>query len=65
MTVVRLSAKQVAERLGCSIRLVRDHIATGSLPAINIARDGARKPRFRIAESDLLVFEQRRAVRVA
>ena len=64
MTVVRLSAKQVAERWGCSTRLILDHISSGTIPAVNIGRAGSKKPRYRISEADLEKFEESRAVRV-
>ena len=65
MTSSRLSPKQVAARINVSVRLVRDLITSGTLPAVDVSRPGSRKPRYRVSEADLTVFESRRMVRVA
>ena len=63
MTASRLTPADVAQRLNCSTRLVRDLIISGTLPAVDVSRPGSRKPRYRVSETDILVFEQRRLVR--
>ena len=66
MTVSRYkTTSQVAAKYQISVRLVLDHIHSGVMPATDVSRRGSRKPRFRLSEDDLAVFESRRAVRAA
>ncbi len=65
MTSSRLNPADVAERLSISVRLVRDLITSGTLPAVDVSRPGSRKARYRVSEADITVFEARRVVKTA
>lgn len=56
-----LTPPQVAARYGCKPDKVLSWIRSGQLRAINLAERPDGRPRFKVAEADLLVFEQRRA----
>lgn len=60
----RLTPPQVARHLQISPESVISLIRSGQLRAIDIAKLGSRRPRFRIAIEDLASFEARRAVAV-
>ena len=55
-----LTPPQVAKRLGVDPHRVVGWIRRGELQAANLG-DGARRPRFRVSESDLAVFLASRA----
>ena len=50
-----LTPPQIGKRLSVDSHRVLRWIRTGQLTAVNIG-DGARRPRFRISESDLAIF---------
>ena len=50
-----LSPPKIAERLGIDQHKVLAWIRAGELRAVNVG-DGARRPRYRVAESDLATF---------
>ena len=56
-----LTAPEAARRLRVKAETVRQFIACGLLRAVNVARPSATRPRWRIHESDLTVFENRRS----
>lgn len=59
-----LTPPEVASLYGVEPAKVIAWIRAGELPAVNLAtRPDARRPRYRIREADLDVFEQRRAVK--
>lgn len=58
----RLSPPQIAQRLQVSPETVIAEIRAGRLRAIDLARPGSRRPRYRIAVEDLEAFENRRTV---
>lgn len=55
-----LSVRDVAERLGLSEGQILALIRSGDLPASNVTKKGARKPRWRISAADLEAFLNRR-----
>lgn len=56
-----LSVKDVCERYGVSEHTVLGWIARGELRALNVGRQlGAKKPRWRITQAALELFEQLR-----
>ena len=55
-----LTPPQAAKRLGVSPDKIRAWIASGELVATNVAANGSSRPRWRIAEQDLVAFERRR-----
>ena len=58
-----LTPAQVAEQFDVDLRIVRGWIKSGELRAVNLGtRADARKPRWRIAQTDLDLFLSRRAV---
>lgn len=63
MTLRTLSPPAVAKLLGTDPETVRVWIRSGKLPASNFAKPGAKRPRFRCSEDDLLVFQERRRVK--
>ncbi|HEV8001608.1 MAG TPA: helix-turn-helix domain-containing protein [Planctomycetaceae bacterium] len=58
----KLTPPQVAARLAVGVDKVRHWIASGELPAIDVARKIGGRPRFRVDVNDLEAFEQRRLV---
>ena len=50
-----LTPPQVAERLGVDGHKILSWIRAGELRAVDVG-DGARRPRYRVAESDLATF---------
>ena len=54
------SPKEVAEWLGVGTDTVLGWIHNGSLPAFDCSREQSRKPRWRIMESELQGFIERR-----
>jgi hypothetical protein len=56
-----LALADVAGRFGVSVDKVASWIKTGELRAINVARRGNGRPRWRIAPADLAIFESVRA----
>lgn len=54
---------EVGERFGISTSAVLSLIRSGALPAVNVSPPGTRRPRYRISESDIAEFLERRAVR--
>ena len=57
-----LSPPELAHRYGVDVKKILCWIRRGELPAVNLAADPHGRPRFRINESDIAVFEARRAV---
>ncbi len=57
-----LSVRKVAEELGCGIDQVRNLIAAGELPAVNIGL-GKQRARWSVSREDLDAFKQRRSSR--
>ena len=55
-----LSAAEVARRWGVVTATVVNHIDDGSLEAVNIARRGAKRRRWRISEKAMSKFEASR-----
>ena len=60
-----LTPPEAAKRLGVSPQTVIWWIRAGELPAINIGRRSARRPRFRITEDDFERFLEGRRVQPA
>lgn len=54
---------QVARRLAIKAERVRAMIRSGELRAVDLASHGCRRPRFRVAEADLQLFLEKRAVK--
>jgi transposase len=59
------SVRQVAERYTVGQHTVLGWIASGELTAINVARNPAGKPRWRITSEALQAFEMLRAAQPA
>lgn len=59
-TATALTPPQVAARYGVATVKVHRWIATGELRAVNLATTQQCRPRWRIYETDLADFEQRR-----
>ncbi len=57
-----LTPPQIADRLACKPETVIGWIRTGELAAINLARPGCIKPRYRVSPQALADFELRRSV---
>lgn len=57
-----LTPPQIADRLACKPETVIGWIRSGELAAINLARPGCIKPRYRISPQALADFEMRRSV---
>jgi hypothetical protein len=55
-----LTPPQYARELGVKDTTVLSWIRSGELVAINVAKPGAIRPRFRIHRSEAVAFEQRR-----
>lgn len=51
-----LTPAQVGELWGCSAMTIRRWIASGRLPAVDIATPGAKKTRLRIRETDAIAL---------
>lgn len=56
-----LTPPEVAERYAVNATKVLGWISTGELRATNVAASLIGRPRWRISEADLAVFEQRRS----
>jgi hypothetical protein len=61
----QLTPPQVARQLQVRAETVIGFIRSGQLRAINIAKLGSRRPRYRISVKDLEDFEARRTVDVS
>ena len=59
-TRTKLTPPQIALEYRVKPQTVLDWIRAGELRAIDVAKPGSRRPRFRIDPADLLAFEQRR-----
>ena len=59
-----LTTSEVAARLCVNIDMVTGYINSGELLAINVARKGRARPRWRIPADALAAFEQSRAKQV-
>lgn len=57
-----LTPPEIAAKYGCKPETVIGWIRSGELRAINLARPGSLKPRFRISYEALELFELARAV---
>ena len=55
-----LSVPEVAQYLGLSKSAVRSLIRTGELRAVNLAREGARRPRWAVDKRELQKFVARK-----
>ncbi len=60
MSTRYLTPPQVAEQLGVNASKILTWIRSGELTAINVAASLIGRPRWRISQADLAVFEQRR-----
>jgi hypothetical protein len=58
-----LSPPQVAQRYGVKADKVLVWIRSGELRAVNVAARPMGRPRWRITEADLIVFESRRTAK--
>lgn len=57
-----MTPKELAARWRCSVQHVLTLIGNGQLPGFNVAiNPHGKKPRWRIAEADVVDFERRRA----
>ena len=63
MTVSLLTPPAIGKRLGIKADRVRELIRNGELRAVDLARRGSRRPRYRISPDDLADFLQARTVR--
>lgn len=61
-TPQKLTPHQVAERWGVSPDLVRTHINTGHLRAIDVRRPWSKRPIYLVDVADLAAFEHSRAL---
>jgi excisionase family DNA binding protein len=59
-TAAMLTPPQVAKRLGVSPDKILDWIRKGELHATNVATTRAGRPRYRISEEDLTIFQRTR-----
>ena len=57
-----LTPPAIASRFGVKPESVIGWIRNGELAAINLARQGSLRPRYRISPEALALFEQKRAV---
>jgi len=57
-----LTPTQLAKRWGVAVDKIYDLIATGQLPAINVAVKPNGKPRYRIPPDAIAAFESARSV---
>ena len=60
MATRRMTPSHVGEQYGVTPDTVRAWIAAGLLPATNVARPTATRPRWRMSEADLAEFEANR-----
>lgn len=60
-----LTPPEIAARFRVKPETVIGWIRSGELRAIDVSRQGSRRPRFRIDPGDLIAFANRRAVAVA
>jgi hypothetical protein len=63
MTDTALTPPIVARRYGVKPDKVLQWIRSGELPAVNVAASPIGRPRWRITEADIIVFEDRRRAR--
>ena len=61
MSTRYLTPPQVAEQLGVNASKILTWIRSGELTAINVAASLLGRPRWRISQADLAVFEARRS----
>jgi hypothetical protein len=57
-----LTPPQAGRRYGVKPERIIELIRSGEIRAIDIARRGSKRPRYRICECDLIAFENARAV---
>jgi len=57
------SAKEAAKRRDVSTGTMIGHIDDGTLEAVNVARKGSKRRRFKISEAMLSAFDERRATK--
>jgi hypothetical protein len=57
------SAAQVAKIKNVATATIINHIDDGTLEAVNVARKGSKRRRFRISEGMLSAFDEKRSVR--
>ena len=55
-----LGVTAIASRWGTDQKIVRKHIADGTLAAIDISPEGSKRSTWRIKRADLVAFEQLR-----
>lgn len=60
ITERRFTPKEVAAAMGVSMEHIIRLINIGCLPAVNVARPGSKKARWKIRESDWRQFEESR-----
>ncbi len=56
----KLSPRDVGRRYGVKAETVIDWCEAGLMPAVNVARSGAHRKRWRMSEDDIEAFERRR-----
>lgn len=61
MSVAYTTPPKYAARLGCKPETVTGWIDSGELAAINVARRGSRRPRYRISPEAIAAFEAARS----
>ena len=59
------SAKQAAKIKNVATATMIGHIEDGELEAVNVARKGSKRRRFRISEAMLAAFDEKRASKPA
>ena len=59
------SAAEVAKQRGVVTATIIGHIDDGTLEAVNVARRGSKRRRFRISEAMLAAFDEKRATKPA
>jgi len=59
------SAKQAAKIKNVATATIIGHIDDGTLEAVNVARRGSKRRRFRISEAMLSTFDEKRATKPA
>jgi hypothetical protein len=55
-----ITPPQYAQELGVKPATILDRIRSGELVAIDMAKPGSKRPRYRIHRSEAVAFEQRR-----